>query len=262
MARGSSEAAKEQSIANDAPIRSMREDVRRRTEYEGRGRRRVEPDDDTVPPNVARRHRRPSNVSIRAMRDPPDNPSGCVAPAGYPEPTDISRPPPAAVVEHDAAERVVAEPDPIAIARQRPMTCTHVGFEVRPHDALVRNPDAPVFAMVDPRPVRRQLARESLQHSLPLAVDSPPSTGPATAGLDRVNCGSRNLGTASRFDGATWPRCAAGLGRCPLPPLGRGGRHLNGALGRARRSHGQKQRHHSQQAERAFAPARKSHVHQ
>ena len=159
-------------------------------------RRRGEPQSDrgAVHPNVARRHRRPTDVRVVRSGYPPHDPGGSVLPPRNPGPTRAGDPDPAPVVKHHPAERIVADPDPVALGGLRPVTIGDVGSEIATDCLFVRHPDNAVRRIVYPASMRVERGAEVGQRAR-ISVDI------LVAGRGFRRCRRRRFG---RLRGRGW----------------------------------------------------------
>ncbi len=144
-------------VANDVVPPVRREEVPRRAEPPRDRRSPAVADGIAVHPNVARRHRGPTDVVVSHGAGTPHHPSRRVNAARDPGPSARSQPNPATVMERDVAPVVIALPEPLAVVPDSPPTRRPIRGKLRPDLGRIRYPDGAVLRVVDPCAVRGEL---------------------------------------------------------------------------------------------------------
>lgn len=163
--------SREGTVVHDVVGRVARKHEATRTEHPVVGRAPPERHADATPPDEQWRSRRPTDVCVLVGRDSPDDPCGGVLITRNPRPPVVARPNPAAVVEDDVSERIVAHPHPVAARVESPMAGRHVRRETIADDGVIRHPNEAVLRIFDPltigielRPEVRERARIVVRH--------------------------------------------------------------------------------------------------
>ncbi len=152
----------------------------------------------------------PSDVTVIVGGDAPGDPRVRVAATGHPGPTDIRNPNPTTVVEHHAAEGVVALPDPIAVFRQSPTASADVRRKVSPNRVPIGDPHRAVFSSFTQLPYGSKVGRNSV-----IARGSVSGTLSGCAGVCGPGAGGAPDGACGR--GAALGSAAAGGCVCVAP---------------------------------------------
>ena len=141
---------------DEVRVHVIAEHVRAMAEHVRSGRVEVEPHDRATVPVVVGRGGRPTDVLVARLAGAPDDPRRRVLTPGDPRPTAAVGPDPAAVVERHPAEAlvVVADPDPVVVRVDAPVTVRDVRSEVAADRRRCRDPHRAVRRVFHPGAVR------------------------------------------------------------------------------------------------------------